>query len=147
MKIIASYQAGYFSILPEAGLQQASKSVAYKRSSLHRTLLRGRGGGVPQIPCSNQCKAPERLHFMPTLLAHLTLAPHFQVFQAGWGLAVGQGRSWARAAAGQSISGSTCSPEFSVSGHLCPPKLLSKKHHTSRVPEAPGGSNGRLGKA
>ena len=46
--------------------------------------------GVPQIPCSNQCKAPERLHFMPTLLTHLTLAPHFQVFQAGWGLAVGQ---------------------------------------------------------
>lgn len=64
-----------------------------------------------------------------------------------WGLAVGQGRSWARAAAGQSISGSTCSLEFSVSGHLCPSKLLSKKHHTSRVPEAPGGGNGRLGKA
>ena len=48
-----------------------------------------RVGGVPQMPCSNQSKAPGRLHFMPTLLAHLTFAPHFQVFQAGWGLSVG----------------------------------------------------------
>lgn len=53
--------------------------------------------------------------------------------------AVGQGRSWVRPAAGQSISDSTCSSEVSVPGHLCPPRLLSEKHHGSGFPKDPGG--------